>query len=86
MLNSVLGLCWEGFGNGGTPGMASVRSCWKLPSSLTETMPAGSMMGPQLGKAEPNSSDGGIQELMYLRGGGKNPVWWGEKSENMLWE
>lgn len=45
---------WPGYGSGsGSTEVASMRSCQKLSLSLTEIMPAGSMMNPSLSKAKP---------------------------------
>ena len=78
---------WQGFGSWGVKGVASVRSCWKLPPCLTEPMPAGSKMDPLLAKAEPISDGGHASRIMYLRRGEKEPVQQqlqlGEMSENM---
>jgi len=45
------GFAWQGFGSGGGIGVASVRSCEKLPPYLIESTPAGSKMDPLLAKA-----------------------------------
>ena len=41
---------------GGATGVASVRSCQKLPLCLIEPMPAGSKTDPPLAKAKPIST------------------------------
>jgi len=46
------GFVWQGFGSGGAIGVASVRSCQKLPPCLIKPMPAGSEMDPLLPKAK----------------------------------
>ena len=52
--------------------MASGRSCQKLPLSLIEPMPAGSMRDPPLAKAEPISNGSSASGLRYLRKGEKS--------------
>ena len=52
-------------------GVASVRSCQKLPPCLTELVPAGSKMDPPLAQAKPISSG-----ITYFRTGRKKL--WGE--------
>jgi len=42
LLGWCYGLAWQGFGSGGAIGVASVRSCEKLPPCLIEPVPAGS--------------------------------------------
>jgi len=42
---SCTGFAWQGFGGGGAAGVATVRSCQKLPLCLTKPVPAGSKMG-----------------------------------------
>ena len=58
-----VGFVWQGFGSGGATGVASVRSCQKLPLCLTEPMPAGSKTDPPLAKAKPISAS----VITYLR-------------------
>ena len=58
-----VGFAWQGFGGGGATGVASVRSCWKLPLCVIEPMPAGSKTGPLLAKAKPISAS----VITYLR-------------------
>jgi len=65
----VLGLCGKVLVAGEVTGMASMRSCKKLPSYLIETMPAGSKMDPPLAKAKPISDDGSSSVITYLRRG-----------------
>jgi len=55
---SGIGFAWQGFGSSGATGVASVRSCQKLPPRPTEPMPAVSKTDPPLAEAEP-ISDGG---------------------------
>ena len=57
------GFVWQGFGSGEATGVASVRSCWKLPPCLTEPMPAGSKTDPLLAKVKPISAS----VITYLR-------------------
>jgi len=54
----ALGLHGKVLVAGRAAGVASARSCWKLPPCLIEPMPAGSTMDLPLAKAEP-ISDGG---------------------------
>jgi len=51
----------------GATGVASVRSCWKLPLCLMELMPGGSKMDPLLAKAETISNSGSASMITYLR-------------------
>ena len=72
---------------GGVTGVASVRSCWKLPLCLTEPTPAGSKMDPPLAKAEPISDSGSASVITYLRRKkkllGQTETAAGERSENL---
>jgi len=71
------GFAWQGFGSGGATGLASVRSCEKLPPCLTEPVPVGSKMYPLLAKAKPISDGGSASVITYLRRGRKkNAVKW----------
>ena len=60
-----IGFAWQGFGSGRATGVASVRSCQKLPPCLTEPMPAGSKTDPLLAKAEPISNGGSTSGITY---------------------
>jgi len=66
---------WQGFGSGGAIGMASVRSCEKLPACPIEPMPAGSKRDLPLVKAEPSSNGGSTSVIPYLR-----------RWKNLLWD
>ncbi|KAK4827207.1 hypothetical protein QYF61_015235 [Mycteria americana] len=57
------------FGSERATGVASVRSCWKLPLSLMEPMPASSKMDPSLAKAKTISDSGNASGITYLRRG-----------------
>ena len=81
-----IGFVWQGFGSGRVTGVASVRSCWKLPLYLTEPIPAGSKTDPLTAKAEPISNSGSASVITYLRR--KKSCWdmetaAGVRSENM---
>jgi len=65
---------WQGFGSGRATGVASVRSCQKLPPCLIEPMSASSKMDPLLTEAEPINDSGSTSEIRYLRRG-KNTQW-----------
>jgi len=56
---------------GGAIGVASVRSCQKLPPCLIKPVPAGSKMDPPLAKAKPSSDGGSASVITYLRKGRK---------------
>jgi len=62
---------WQGFGSGWAIGVASVRSCEKLPPCLTEPVPAGSKTDPPLAKAKPISDGGSASVVTDLRRGRK---------------
>jgi len=62
------GFAWQGFGSGGAIGVASERSCKKLPPCLIKPVPAGSKMDLPLAKAEPISNGGSASVITYLRG------------------
>ena len=49
---------WPSFGSQRATGVASVRSCWKLPPCPAEPMPAGSKMDVPLGRAVPIRNGG----------------------------
>ena len=85
-VSSFIGFVWQGFGSGGATGVASVRSCRKLPPCLTEPMPAGSKMDPLLDKAEPIINGGSTFGIMYLSWGKSccaTAIAASERSENM---
>lgn len=52
--------------------MVSVRSCWKLPLCLIDTVPAGFKTDPLPPKAEPVSNSGRASVVTYLRRGEKS--------------
>jgi len=54
---------WQGFGRGGAIGVASMRSCEKLPPCLIKPVLAGSKTDPPLAKAKP-ISDGGSASVI----------------------
>jgi len=55
--------------SGGAIGLASVRSCWKLPPYLMKPMPAGSKMDPLLAKANDISDSGSASVITYISSG-----------------
>jgi len=61
------GFVWQGFGSGGATGVASVKSCQKLPPSPTELVPAGSKTDLPLAKAKPISDCGSASGITYLK-------------------
>jgi len=61
------GYAWQSFGSRGAIGVASVRSCKKLPPCVIKPVPAGSKMDPPLTKAKPISDGGGASVITYLR-------------------
>jgi len=61
------GFVWQGFGSEGAIWVASVRSCEKPPTNLTEPVPAVSEMDPPLAKAKPVSEGGSTSVITYLR-------------------
>jgi len=65
------GFMWQGFGSRGAIGVASVRSCKKLPACLIKPVLAGSKMDPLLAKAKPISDGGSTPVITYLRRGRK---------------
>jgi len=65
------GFAWQGFGSRGAIGVASVRSCQKLPPCTMEPVPAGSKTDPPLAKAKPVSDGGSSSVITYLRKGRK---------------
>jgi len=62
---------WQGFGSGGATGVASVRSCEKLPPCPTEPTPASSKMDLLLARAEPISDSSSASVRTHLRMGRK---------------
>jgi len=52
-------------------GLASVRSCEKLPSCLILPVPAGSQTDPLLAKTKPISNGDSTTVITYLRRGRK---------------
>ena len=83
---TVLALCGKVLVVGEVTGVASVRSCWKLPLCLTEPIPAGSEMDPLLDKAEAISNSGNASVVTFLRRKkklGQMETAAGERSENM---
>ncbi|KAF4788872.1 hypothetical protein TURU_156874 [Turdus rufiventris] len=64
----AFGFSWQGFGRkGGAIGMASIRSCQKLPQCPAEPTPASSKTDPQLAKGKPITNSGGISGTTYIR-------------------
>jgi len=68
------GFARQGFGSGGAIGLASVRSCEKLPPCLIKPVPVISKADPPLAKAKPISDSGSISVITYLRRGEKTAV------------
>jgi len=64
----------QDFGSRGAIGVASARSCEKLPPCLIKPVPAGSETDPPLAKAKPISDGGSASVRTYLRKGRKNPA------------
>jgi len=78
---------WQGFVSGGAIGVASVRSCKKLPPCLIKPVPAGSKMDLLLTKAKPVSDGCSASVITYLRSGEKMEVKkedWDEVRETTL--
>ena len=65
----MYGVCVARFWWGGATGVASVRSCYKLPLCPIEPRPAVFKMDPLLAKAEPISDGGSASGITYLRKG-----------------
>jgi len=61
---------------GGAIGVASVRSCEKLPPCLIKPVPAGSKVDLLLAKAKPVIDGGSTSVIIYLRRGKKPMVKW----------
>ena len=82
-----MGFAWHSFDSRGATGVASVRSCQKLPLCPTEPMPASSKTDPLLAKAKPISDSGSASGITDLRRektshcGRETAA--GERSENM---
>jgi len=70
-LDICTGFVWQCFGSRAATGVASVRSCQKLPLCLIEPIPASSKTDPLLAEAEPISNGGRASVMTYLRRGGK---------------
>jgi len=66
------GFAWQGFGNRGAIGVASMRICKKLPPCLIKPVPAGSKMHPPLAKTKPISDGGSASAITYLKRAKKN--------------
>jgi len=67
----VMGLCGKVLVAGGVVGVASMRSCEKLPPHLIKPGPAGSKTDPPLAKAKPVSDGGSTSLITDLRRGRK---------------
>ena len=68
----VVGLHGKVLVAGWAIGVASVRSCEKLPPCLIKPVPASSKMDPPLAKAKPISDGGSASVITDLRRGRKN--------------
>ena len=73
-VNMGYGFAWQGFGSRGAIGVASVRSCEKLPPCLIKPVPAGSKTDPPLAKAKPISDGGRASVITYSRKGRKKTL------------
>jgi len=69
LLQYVMGLCGKVLVAGGAIGVASVRSCEKLPPCLIAPVPATSKTDWLLPKAKPISDGGSASVITYLRRG-----------------
>jgi len=67
---------WQGFGSRGATGVASVRSCERLPPGLIKPVPAGSKTDPLLAKVKPVSNGGSTSVITDLRRGRKKKTAW----------
>jgi len=67
----VMGLSGKVLVAGGAIGVASVRSCEKLPPCPIKPVPACSKTDPPLAKAKPVSNGGSVSVITYLRRGRK---------------
>jgi len=65
---------WQCFGSRGAIGLASVRSCEKLPPCLIKPVLAGSKTDLTLPKAKPISDGGSASGITYLRNRRKKPL------------
>ena len=86
VLHGVMGLRGKALVAGGAIGVASVRSCEKLPPSLIKPVPANSKTDPPLPRSKAVSDGGSTPGITYLRKGrkkicGETAV--GERSETM---
>jgi len=66
-----MGLCGKVLVVGGTIGVASVRSCEKLPPGLIKPVPAGSKTDLPLAKTRSISDSGSTSGITQLRRGKK---------------
>ena len=68
--NSMLWVCMARFlvAGGGAIGVASVRSCEKLPPRLIKPVPAGSKTYAPLPKAKPISDSGSASDNIFKKG------------------
>jgi len=67
-----VGFCGKVLVAGGAIGVASVRSCEKLPLCLIKPVLAGPKRDPLLAKAKPISNSGSTSVIIHLRRGRKN--------------
>jgi len=74
VLHGVMGLRGKALVAGGAIGVASVRSCEKLPPSLIKPVPANSKTDPLLPKTKPISNSGSDSVITYLRKGRKKKL------------
>jgi len=58
LVDGFYGFAWQGFCSGGAIGVASVRSCEKLPPHLIKPVPAGSNTDLPLAKSKTISNGG----------------------------
>jgi len=77
-------LCGKVFILGGSIGVASVRSCEKLSTCLTEPVPAGSKTDPLLAKAKAISDGGSTSVITYLRSGKKTNGKWQSRERSEM--
>jgi len=71
---NVMGVLGEDLVAGGTIGVASVRSCRKLPPCLIRPVPDGSKTDLLLPKAKPISDGGSTSGITYFRRGRKKTL------------
>ena len=70
LVSLCIGFAWQGFGSGRATGVASVRTCQKLPlCPMIEPMSATSKTDPLLAKAEPISDGGSASGITDLKKG-----------------